>query len=306
MKAVCLGAHVLDVLARPVTEIPEGQGGALVEEIRMAPAGSAGGTAVVLAKLGADVLSAGAIGQDPLGDALVELLEKYGVDAGGLVRKPDVQTSASLLPIRPNGDRPALHVIGANGSLAEDDVPWERIESATHVHAGAPEIAGPELCAKVLERARATGAVTSADMLAEGIPGIRDWVAPVFEHVDHLLVNRDQALGLVEEEDLSTACQKLRELGPRVVAATVGAEGAIVVSEDGEERVPAYEVEVVDTSGCGDAFSAGYLRGLAAGRPLREAASLGCAAATFVASGLGSDAGDFDLAAAERLAFGGD
>jgi sugar/nucleoside kinase (ribokinase family) len=305
VKAVCLGAHVLDVLARPVTEIPEGQGGALVEQIRMAPAGSAGGTAVVLAKLGASVLSAGAIGNDPLGDSLVTLLEANGVDASGLVRKADVQTSASVLPIRPNGDRPALHVIGANGSLAEDDVPWEAIASATHVHVGAPEIAGPELCATVLERARGAGAVTSADMLAPGEPGIREWVAPVLGHVDHLLINEEQAGGLVEESDVEAACAKLREHGPRVVAATLGAEGAIVVSEDGAERVRAYEVEVVDTSGCGDAFSAGYLRALAEGRPLAEAASLGCAAATFVAGGLGSDAGEFDLAAAERLAFGG-
>lgn len=305
MKAVCIGAHVLDVLARPVETIPEGQGGALVEEIRMAPAGSAGGTAVVLAKLGASVMSAGAIGRDPLGDALVTLLERWGVDTSALARKSDVQTSASVLPIRPNGDRPALHVIGANGSLSEADVSWQSIESATHVHAGAPEIAGPELCAKVLERARSAGAVTSADMLAPGEPGILEWVAPALAHVDHLLVNEEQACGLVGEDDVAAACAKLREHGPGVVAATLGAEGAIVVSEDGEERVPAYEVEVVDTSGCGDAFSAGYLRGLAAGRPLREAAALGCAAATFVAGGLGSDAGDFDLAAAERLAFGG-
>ena len=305
MTAVCLGAHVLDVLARPVETIPEGQGGALVEEIRMAPAGSAGGTAVVLAKLGATVLSAGAIGTDPLGDALVTLLERHGVDAGCLVRKSEVQTSASVLPIRPNGDRPALHVIGANGSLNEDDIPWQAIETATHVHAGAPEIAGPELIAKVLERARAAGATTSADMLAPGEPGIRDWVAPALAHVDHLLVNEEQACGLVEEQDVASACAKLRELGPEAVAATLGAEGAVVVSGDGEQRVPAHEVEVVDTSGCGDAFSAGYLRGLADGRPLNEAAALGCAAATFVAGGLGSDAGEFDLAAAERLAFGG-
>ena len=305
MRAICLGAHVLDVLARPVTEIPAGQGGALVEEIRMAPAGSAGGTAVVLAKLGASVLSAGAVGSDPLGDALVALLERCGVDAGGLVRKTDVQTSASVLPIRPNGDRPALHVIGANGALAEDDIPWEAIDSATHVHAGAPEIAGPELCAKVLQRARAAGATTSADMLAPGEPGIREWVAPALAQVDHLLVNEEQACGLVEEPDVARACAKLRDHGPSVVAATLGAEGAIVVADEGEERVPAYEVDVVDTSGCGDAFSAGYLRALADGRPVREAAALGCATATFVAGGLGSDAGDFDLAAAERLAFGG-
>lgn len=74
MKAIALGVHVVDVLARPVEEIPAGQGGALVEEIRVTAAGSAGGTALVLAKLGAEVSSAGAIGSDALGDVLVKLL----------------------------------------------------------------------------------------------------------------------------------------------------------------------------------------------------------------------------------------
>jgi sugar/nucleoside kinase (ribokinase family) len=59
---------------------------------------------------------------------------------------------------------------------------------------------------------------------------------------------------------------------------------------------------VVDTTGCGDAFSAGFLRGLALGRGRPEAAALGCAAASLVAQGLGSDYGDFDLAAADELA----
>ena len=166
-------------------------------------------------------------------------------------------------------------------------------------------VSEPDDPAKALERARAAGATTSADMLAPGEPGIRDWVAPALAHVDHLLVNEEQACGLVEERDVASACAKLREHGPGAVAATLGAEGAIVVCAEAEERVPAHEVEVVDTSGCGDAFSAGYLRALADGRPLRQAAALGCAAATFVAGGLGSDAGEFDLAAAERLAFGG-
>ncbi len=66
--------------------------------------------------------------------------------------------------------------------------------------------------------------------------------------------------------------------------------------------VPAFAVEVVDTTGCGDAFSAGFLRGIGLGRPPREAAVLGCAAAALVAQGLGSDHGDFDLATADALA----
>src|SRR3954470_13649986 len=105
-----MGVHVLDVLVRPVEEIPAGQGGALVEQIRLTAAGSAGGTALVLAKLGAEVLSAGAIGTEAAGDLLLDLLTRDSADPSLLVRRDDVQTSASVLPIRPNGDRPAFHV----------------------------------------------------------------------------------------------------------------------------------------------------------------------------------------------------
>jgi sugar/nucleoside kinase (ribokinase family) len=86
------------------------------------------------------------------------------------------------------------------------------------------------------------------------------------------------------------------------VAATCGGEGAIVVDAEGEQRVPAFATEVVDTTGCGDAFSAGFLRGLSLGRDRRDAAVLGCAVAGMVAGGLGSDHGDFDLAAADAFA----
>src|SRR5437016_9137196 len=103
MTAVALGVHVVDVLVRPVEEIPEGQGGVLVEQIRITPAGAAGGTAITLAKLGATVRSAGAIGTDALGEVLIDLLGCFGVDTSLLVRRDDVQTSASVLPIRPDG-----------------------------------------------------------------------------------------------------------------------------------------------------------------------------------------------------------
>jgi sugar/nucleoside kinase (ribokinase family) len=88
------------------------------------------------------------------------------------------------------------------------------------------------------------------------------------------------------------------------VAATCGAEGSLIVDAEGSTRVPALEIEVVDTSGCGDAFTAGFLRGLSLGRDPAGAAGLGTAAAALVAQGLGSDAGDFDLDAA--IAYAGD
>jgi sugar/nucleoside kinase (ribokinase family) len=83
---------------------------------------------------------------------------------------------------------------------------------------------------------------------------------------------------------------------------TRGGDGALLVTADGAESVPAFAVDVVDTTGCGDAFSAGFLRGVGLDRTPREAAVLGCAAAALVAQGLGSDHGDFDLAAADEFA----
>lgn len=299
-----MGVHVADVLARPVEAIPEGQGGQLVEEIRITAAGSAGGTALVLAKLGAEVRSAGAIGTDALGDVLTSLLAAGGVDTSLLVRRDDVQTSASVLPIRANGDRPAFHVVGANATYGPDDAPWDAIAAATHLHLGAPEFMGGEAAAKILSFAREHGVTTSADILAPGEQAtqIVDWIGPAFEHLDYLLPNDEQVLGLSGEDDLETGARTLLERGIGCVAATRGPRGALVVSPDGTEAVPAFECPVIDTTGCGDAFSAGFLRGLALDRPRGDAAVLGCAAAALVAGGLGSDHGVFDLAAADELA----
>lgn len=301
MTVVALGVHVLDVLVRPVEAIPEGQGGALVEEIRMTAAGPAGGTALVLARLGADVRSLGAIGTDAAGDLLLALLAAEGVDTSGLARRADVQTSASVLPIRPDGSRPAFHVIGANGTYGEDDVDWAAVEAATHVHLGGPEFLGGEVAGRILARARAAGATTSADVLAPGDLGVLEWIAPALAHLDYLLPNDEQVLGFTGADDLVAGCRMLVQRGVGCVAATCGADGVLLVDADGAERVPALAVDVVDTTGCGDAFSAGLIRGLELGRSRCDAAVLGCAAAALVAQGLGTDAGAYDLAAADAL-----
>jgi sugar/nucleoside kinase (ribokinase family) len=304
MTAIAMGVHVLDVLVRPVEAIPEGQGGNLVEEIKITAAGSAGGTAITLSKLGAKVSSAGAIGSDAVGQMLASLLERDGIDTQHLVRRDDVQTSASVLPIRPSGERPALHVIGANATYGPDDVPWEAVAAATHLHLGGPEFMGGEAAARILAHARENGATTSADILAPGEQAseIIDWIAPAFGELDYLLPNDEQVLGLTGEDDLAAGCRALIRRGVGCVVATRGADGVLIVDEEGSEPVHAFDVDVVDTTGCGDAFSAGFLRGLSLGRSRRDAARLGCAAAAMVAQGLGSDYGEFDLAALDEFA----
>ena len=302
MKIATVGVHVLDTHVIGIESIPDGSDGQLVETIRLSPAGTAGGTAVVLGRLGAEVHSFGAVGDDPIADILLALLAREGIDVSGLVRKADQQTSSSVIPVRPNGDRPAWHCIGANGAFTLDDLDLSALEGSTHVHLGGPEFLGGEAAGTLLAHARSIGATTSLDLLAPGDPDMLGWIADALPHADYLLPNDEQVLGFTGASSLEEGARALVERGVGCVAVTQGAKGALVVTADETIEVPAYDVEVVNTTGCGEAFSAGFLRGLSLGLDLRGAAELGCATAAQVAQGLGTDAGDYTLEGVQAFA----
>lgn len=88
MKIATVGVHVLDTHVIGIESIPEGSDGQLVEQIRFSPAGTAGGTAVVLSRLGAEVSSFGAVGEDPIAASLLAMLEREGVDVSWLCARP--------------------------------------------------------------------------------------------------------------------------------------------------------------------------------------------------------------------------
>lgn len=301
MTVAAVGVHVLDTHVLGIESIPSGSDGQLVETIRMSAAGTAGGTALVLARLGATVRSYGAVGDDPVGDTLLALLARGGVDVGGLVRKAEAQTSASVLPVRPDGERPAWHCIGANGAFTLADLPDDVLDGVTHLHLGGPEFLGGDAAGELLARARAAGITTSVDVLAPGDPDLLAWIAAALPHTDYLLPNDEQVLGFTGASSLADGARALLGHGVGCVAVTQGARGALVVTGSAVAEVPAYPVDVVDTTGCGDAFSAGFLRGLSLGHTPVTAAALGCATAAQVAQGLGTDAGTYDLPTVQAL-----
>lgn len=299
-----VGVHVLDTHVLRVESIPGGSDGAVVDTIRMSPAGTAGGTGVVLARLGAEVHSVGALGTDPVGDTLLALLEREGLDTSRLVRTPDHQTSASVLPVRPNGDRPAWHCVGANGAIDPAAIDLASIPGLTHVHLGGPEFLGGPAAGELLAAAHALGCTTSVDVLAPGDPDMLAWIGDCLPHADYLLPNDEQVLGFTGAASLADGARALVDAGAGCVAVTQGAKGALVVTAEATHEVPAYAVDVVDTTGCGDAFSAGFLRGVGLGLDLPGAAALGCATAAQVAQGVGTDHGSYDLDAVRAFAAG--
>jgi len=302
----CVGTYIVDVLGRPVSELPRGQVSSLLEEIRMTAAGTAGGTSVDLARMGANVIAVGAIGRDNIAEFLLSALETEDVDTSHLVRKDDVQTSATILPIHPDGSRPAWHVPGANSTFTLDDVPWDALGECDAVHVGGltalPGIDGAP-AGRILAHARERGALTTADFLGVRGEAPAELLAMCLPHVDIFMPNDGEALAVAGDPDVATAARRLRDLGARCVIVKCGPQGCLILDDDGERRLPAHDAPVVDTTGCGDAFCAGVIAARCAGWPIDEAARLGCATGALNMRGLGSDAGARDID--EALAFAG-
>jgi sugar/nucleoside kinase (ribokinase family) len=293
-RVATIGPHILDVLGRPVDEIPAGQGSARLTEIKATAAGTAAGAAVDLAKLGAAVTSFGAIGTDLIGDIVAGALAAHGVNTAGLVRKPGAQTSATILPIRPSGERPALHVPGATRLLQLDDIELVPGDFDAVLLGGPDALAGltgADLLALV-RAAQDGGALVAVDVLHPGSERDLARLAAALGVADWFWPNEDQIRALTGRADLGRAIADVLALGTGAVAVTLGAEGCVLTAEDGQlMRIPAIGVPVVDTTGCGDAFNAGMLTGLLLGCDRADAAWLGVACGSLVATGLGSDAG---------------
>jgi sugar/nucleoside kinase (ribokinase family) len=152
----------------------------------------------------------------------------------------------------------------------------------------------------LLDSLRDGGTIVTMDLLSE-LPDLLGLARAFLPHVDYVLPNATQALAMTGASDVETAAARLLAEGPRGVLVTLGAEGSLVVTAEGLTRVPALKTEVSDTTGCGDAYCAGFVTALLHGQDVLTAARWGTAAAARAATGLGSDAGITDLASTLAL-----
>jgi len=289
-----IGLYILDILGRPVTRIPERGNVDFIEEIRLTVAGTAGGTVVDTAKLGLRSLAVGAVGDDEKADWVLLTLEKHGIDTSAMQRLQGVPTSATILNVRPNGERPALHVRGASDHFDLPASLYDQVFDAPIVHLGGTGLLrtldGPASLA-VLREAKARGRTTTFDLIAASAETAH-LVMPLLPHIDYFMPSIEEAQDMSGRSGPQDCASFYLDKGATCCVFTLGGEGAYYVHRDGTRlRSPAYEIDVVDTTGCGDAFDAGFIAALHHKMDVETSLRFAQASAGLVATGLGSDAG---------------
>ena len=296
-----VGLYILDVLGRPVTAIPDGGNVDFIEEIRLTVAGTAGGTVVDLAKLGLKCQAVGAVGSDEKADFVINRMQQFDIDCTHMARLDGVETSATILNVRPNGERPALHARGASDHFDVTDAMLGDVLDCRYFHLGGTGLLAKldgEPSARLLKAAQEAGCVTTWDLVGAG-PDTWPFVEPLLPHIDYFIPSIEEAEILSGVQGVEENIQFFQSRGVKCPVLTMGGDGSMIAMGDERIHVGVYDIEVVDTTGCGDAYTAGFIAGLADGRSLEEAAHLGTASASLVASGLGSDAGIVDRAQVE-------
>jgi ribokinase len=231
--------------------------------------GKGANQAVAAARLGARVAMVGAVGADELGDAAVAELQDEGIDVSGVVRMDDAATGVALIVVDAHGENQIAIAAGANGRLGPAHVP--RLEGEGVLLVGF-EVPDQVVVAGAAAAAGWTTILNPAP--ARAIPEAVVAARPI------LTPNATEAAQLTGEEDPEAAARALRERTGAPVLITLGSAGALLLDgEGGAERLPAPEVDVVDTTGAGDALNGALAAELAAGRPLAEAARFAIAAA---------------------------
>lgn len=257
---------------------------------------SAGIFASGLARLGTDTGLVARIGDDSFGERTAALLADGGVGTAELRSVPG-PTGLSVI-LSDAGDRAILTLPGAMAGLTVADVRGALARSgATHLHVASfflvPDFARG--LAGMLAEAKAAGVTTSLDPNWD--PAERwDGVAECLPHLDLLLPNAAEAVELAavatgrRTAEVVEAARSLAAAGPTVVVKD-GEAGGIAVSASGVVRAPAPRVRVVDTTGAGDSFDAGFLAAWLDRRPIAECLAWAVAAGSLSATAAGGTAG---------------
>lgn len=255
--------------------------------------GSCANTMAGLASLGGRGVYAGKIHDDRLGQVFAASMRELGVTFTTTPATSGAPTASSMIAVTPDGQRSMNTYLGACREMGPDDVDAAQIADAAILYIEGylwDEENAKQASRKAMEAARKAGgqvALTLSDPFCVGrFRG--EFQDLLLNNLDIVFANEEEAKALFEEDDFTKAVDHLRRWGG-IAALTRSAKGSVIVHGNDVHEVPAAPVaQVIDTTGAGDQFAAGFLFGLTRGKSLEACGRLGVMAAGEVISHYGA------------------
>ena len=228
------------------------------------------------ARLGLKVAFIGKVGDDEFGRFMCTRLQARGVDVGGIIVDPSLKTGLSVILSR-GSDRAILTYGGSIPELRFEEIPLETLPNARHLHLTSfymldrlrPEIA------RLFALAHSHGLTTSLDTNYDPSGQWQGGLHAALDHTDIFFPNQTELTAISGETRLDSALGRLAA-GERIVAAKLGDQGGAARQGDRQVTARALAVDVVDTTGAGDSFDAGFIYAHLHGWSLTEALRLAC------------------------------
>jgi len=277
-KILCIGDLALDVIAQ--LKEPINYGNDTASRISTHPGGQAANVATWITRTNTKAQLVARVGNDPVGFALISDLDKYGVEHMNLMRSGR-PTGVVVILVDANGERTMFPDNGANADLEVNDLPpLDDIDGAYLSGYALLDFRSRDAVLAMVKKIKAAGIPIFFDPTTTGAMKIvsREEVLSWVALMDGILLNAEEALYLGDSTQIEIAEENLKEHTPLVVI-KLGSRGAMALFKDQSVRVAAVTTNVVDTTGAGDSFAAGFIPMWLETRELEKALSAGTALA---------------------------
>ncbi|GED32901.1 ribokinase [Brevibacillus centrosporus] len=268
-------------------------------QVHFIPGGKGANQAVASARLGAKTTMIGAVGADAFGTELLQALKQEGIDVEAVKAEADSHTGVASIVLS-QGDNQIIVVAGANGQVTAADIDQhvDKIKQSDVV------LLQLEIPLETVIYAAAKAKELGKTVVLNPAPA-RELPDELLSQVDVLIPNESELYLLAQADakiELADAMQAMLQKGVSTVVTTLGSKGAAYLTAKGEQGlVASHRVQVVDTTGAGDSFNAGFSYALAGGAAVGEAVAFATKVAALAVTKLGAQAGMPTLAQVEEF-----
>lgn len=287
-SAIGFGALNLDKIYR-VDKIPGKDEEGFVRDLQVSPGGSAANTIVGLARLRIKSAYIGKIGDDAEGQILLEDLKREGVETKAVI-KAKGRSGTAIIFVDDAGNRAILVDPGVNDTIRYDEINFDFAREFKLLHLTS------FICKNGLDSLNSQKKIVEEFEIVSFDPGMpyaergMKEMLPILKRTTIFLPNKTEIEKLFGM-DYKTSAEKCLDLGIQIVAVKLGSEGCWIKTKDKELSIKPFKVKVVDTTGAGDAFNAGFLYGYLKGKSLEECGKIGNYVASLCIQQVGARSG---------------